>query len=127
MLMNTATFAKMIFAATATAALLAITPASAADAPTADEIKKAVSDHTYQGSMSAAASGFAEYYAADGSIKAKDYSGKWRADDGVMCFQYGDSAERCFGVEIQGPSMIMIKGDKIDGNGMLIPGNVNNF
>lgn len=101
--------------------------AHAGNPPTASEIKNAVSDHTYQGSMSAADSGFSEYYAPDGSIRANGYSGKWRVEDGTMCFQYGDSAERCFGVEVTGPSMIMIKGGKIDGNGMLIPGNVNNF
>lgn len=107
--------------------LVATASIHAGDPPSAAEIRNAVSDHTYQGSMSAAASGFAEYYAPDGSIRADGYSGKWRVEDGTMCFQYGDSAEKCFGVEVTGPSMIMIKGGKIDGNGMLIPGNVNNF
>ena len=101
--------------------------AAAGEKPTAAEIEKAVSDHTYQGSMSAAGSVFAEFYAADGSIKADGYTGKWRADDGTMCFQYGDKPERCFGVELQGPSMVMLKDGEIDGNGMLIPGNVNGF
>lgn len=95
--------------------------------PSANEIASAVSDHTYQGSMSAAGSGFAEYYAADGTIRAKGYSGKWRAEDGKMCFQYGDKPERCFGILLNGPSMEMLKDGKIDGNGMLLPGNPNNF
>lgn len=99
--------------------------AQAEEKPTAAEIAKAVSDHTYQGSMSAAGSGFAEYYAADGTIRGKDYSGSWRVEDGTMCFQYGDTPERCFGIELQGPSMVMFKDGKIDGNGMLIPGNPN--
>lgn len=101
--------------------------ANADDAPTADQISAAVSDHTYQGSMSVAGSGFAEYYAADGSIRADDYSGKWRAEDGAMCFQYGDKPERCLDVRFHGPSMEMYKDGKLDGNGMLIEGNPNNF
>lgn len=99
----------------------------AADKPTAAELTNAVSDHTYQGSMSAANSGFAEYYAPDGTIHADGYSGKWRVEDGLMCFQYGDKPERCFGVELHGPSLTMFKDGKIDGNGMLIPGNPSKF
>lgn len=101
--------------------------ANAGDAPTADQISAAVSDHTYQGSMSVAASGFAEYYASDGSIRADGYSGKWRTKDGAMCFQYGEKPENCFEVRFNGPSMEMYKGGEIDGNGMLIKGNPNNF
>lgn len=102
-------------------------PAHAGDAPSADEVKASVSDHTYQGSMSVAGSGFAEYYAPDGSIKADGYSGAWRAEDGAMCFQYGDKPESCFEVKFHGPSMEMYKDGKLDGNGMLIEGNPNNF
>ena len=101
--------------------------AQAGEAPSAAEISAAVSDHTYQGSMSVANSGFAEYYAPDGSIRADGYSGKWRVEDGKMCFQYGDKPERCFGVMLNGPSMEMYKDGMIDGNGMLIAGNPNNF
>ena len=93
----------------------------------AEKIANAVSDHTYQGSMSSAGSGFAEYYAADGTIRAKGYSGKWRTEDGKMCFKYGDKPERCFGIQINGPSIVMLKDGKIDGNGMLIRGNPNKF
>ena len=102
-------------------------PVMADDAPTADEVTAAVSDHTYQGSMSIAGSGFAEYYAPDGTIKADGYAGKWRAEDGTMCFQYGDKPERCFGVRFNGPSMEMYKDGTLDGNGMLIEGNANSF
>lgn len=112
-------------AACVTMALAMPIAAHAEEKPTAAELTKAVSDHTYQGSMSAAGSGFAEFYAADGSIRGKNYSGAWRVEDGTMCFQYGDKPERCFGVELQGPSMVMLKDGKIDGNGMLIPGNPN--
>ena len=101
--------------------------ASASEAPTAAELTAAVSDHTYQGSMSTAGSTFAEYYAPDGSIRAKGYSGNWRVEDGVMCFQYGSDPERCFEVRLHGPSMEMYKDGELDGNGMLISGNPNEF
>ncbi|MGI9508510.1 MAG: hypothetical protein ACR2QJ_04075 [Geminicoccaceae bacterium] len=97
------------------------------EAPTAADITAAVSDHTYQGSMNVADSGFAEYYAPDGTIRADGYSGTWRTEDGAMCFQYGDNPEKCFEVRLNGPSMEMYKDGALDGNGMLIEGNANNF
>ena len=105
----------------------ASTPVLAEEGPSADEVQASVSDHTYQGSMSVAGSGFAEYYAPDGSIKADGYAGVWRAEDGAMCFQYGDKPERCFEVRFNGPSMEMYKDGELDGNGMLIEGNPNDF
>lgn len=107
--------------------ITASTPVFADEAPSADEVQASVSDHTYQGSMSVAGSGFAEYYAPDGSIKADGYAGAWRAEDGAMCFQYGDKPESCFEVRFNGPSMEMYKDGELDGNGMLIEGNPNDF
>ncbi|MGI9486716.1 MAG: hypothetical protein ACR2RF_12730 [Geminicoccaceae bacterium] len=124
------TFGRILGVGTAAFLLLSITasePSRADDAPSAEEVTAAVSDHSYQGSMSVAGSGFAEYYASDGSIKADGYSGTWRAEDGAMCFQYGDKLESCFEVRFHGPSMEMYKDGKLDGNGMLIEGNPNNF
>ena len=91
----------------------------------ADEIKASVSDHTYQGSMTDA--GFVEYYQSDGTIKGEGYSGKWRVLDDTMCFQYGDKPENCWKVAIEGPAMTMYKDGNVDGNGMLIKGNPNDF
>lgn len=111
------------------AALVALgaEPAGADEAPDAAAISAAVSDHTYQGSMSAGGSGFAEYYAPGGAIRGDGYTGQWRVEDGTMCFKYGDNPERCFGVTIDGPSMVMYKDGQIDGNGMLIEGNPQGF
>ncbi len=117
-----------IFTSIAPVAIAALIAGSAVaqDAPTAVEIAAAVSDHTYQGSMSAGGSGFAEYYASDGSIRGLDYTGIWRTEDGTMCFNYGQG-DRCFGISIDGPSMVMYKDGQIDGNGMLVPGNPQNY
>ena len=118
---------KVLLAGTVIGLVAGPMPVFADDAPTADEISAAVSDHTYQGSMSVAGSGFAEYYAADGAILADGYEGMWRTEDGNMCFQYGDKPETCFEVRFNGPSMEMYKDGALDGNGMLIEGNVNDF
>lgn len=62
-----------LMAAVTTTLILTITalaPARASDVPSATDVEAAVSDHTYQGSMSTAGSGFAEYYGVDGSIIA---------------------------------------------------------
>jgi len=97
----------------------------AGDMSSKDEIMAAVSDKTYQGSMLKDA--FVEYYDPDGTIRGEGYSGKWRVEEGTMCFQYGDGAERCFAVEVNGPAMTMYKDGKVDGNGILIEGNPNKF
>ena len=128
--MKLATSERILGAGPALLLLLSIAaspPALAEQVPTADQVNARVSNHTYQGSMSVAGSGFAEYYAPDGAIKAEGYSGEWRAEDGGMCFQYGDKPERCFQVRFHGPSMELYMDGKLDGNGMLIEGNPNNF
>lgn len=99
--------------------------ASAAELQSKADIAAAVSNKTYQGSM--LDNGFTEYYDAEGNIRGKDYTGKWRASDGAMCFQYGDNPENCWQVKIEGPAMTMYKDGKIDGNGILVEGNPHNF
>jgi len=98
---------------------------NAAEVVTADQINQAVSDHTYQGSMTDVS--FAEYYQADGNIKGKGYTGKWRVEENTMCFQYGDNPEKCWQVELNGPAMTLYKDGKVDGSGMLVSGNPNEF
>lgn len=96
-----------------------------ADELSAAEIAEAVSDRTYQGSMTEAQ--FAEYYAADGTIRGDGYSGKWRTEDNTMCFQYGDKPENCWNVIINGPALTLVKDGAVDGSGMLVEGNPHNF
>jgi len=121
--MNTIiTYVKFAVFAVSTAAF---SPQLLADGQSAEDIANAVSDHTYQGSMTESA--FTEYYAPDGTIKGKNYTGKWRTEDNKMCFQYGDNAENCWSVETRDSSMTMIKDGVVDGIGMLVEGNVNGF
>lgn len=112
-------------AAAALVSAMALTSAHAVEMSSMADIEAAVSDRTYQGSM--LDNGFAEYYAPDGSIRADGYSGKWRVTEGAMCFTYGDSPERCWDVLVDGPAMTMYRDGRIHGNGILVPGNPQNF
>lgn len=109
-------------AAITTAALFASGVATADDSLTGEAISAAVSDHSYQGSMSSPNSGFNEYYAPDGTIYGKDYEGQWTTRAGEMCFAYGEEPT-CYKVSIDGPSMVLRQNGTIKGNGMLIQGN----
>lgn len=106
----------------ATAVLLAPGLASAESKISAKSISAAVSDHSYQGSMSSPNSGFNEYYAPDGTIYGQGYEGEWTAQEGEMCFAYGDEPA-CYEVSIDGPSMVLRQDGSIKGSGMLIKGN----
>lgn len=109
-------------AALASTALLASAMVNADMTPSAEAIAEAVSDHSYQGSMSEPNSGFNEYYAPDGTIHGKGYKGQWTTQEGEMCFAYGD-APTCYAVSIDGPSMVLRQDGTIKGSGMLIKGN----
>ena len=105
------------------AALLA---AGSALAASGAEIKAAIAGNTVQGSMLGTGA-YAEFYAPDGAIKGKDYTGKWSVKGDSMCFQYGADPESCWGVAITGSSVTWLKDGKEDGTGTIVPGNPNNF
>lgn len=90
-----------------------------------ETIAGAVGGKTFQGSMLDDA--FVEFYAADGTIKGANYSGKWRVTETSMCFQYGDKPETCWDLEINGPAVTLYKDGAVDGAGILIDGNPNGF
>ena len=98
----------------------AITLGVHAQTATDAEIRAAVSDRTYQGTMLGINDAFTEYYAADGTIRGDGYTGKWRVSNNQMCFTYGDNPEKCWVMDIHGPSMIMFKDGAVDGNGILM-------
>jgi len=104
------------------AGLLGSSIVTASEILSAEAISAAVSDHSYQGSMSSPNSGFNEYYAPDGTIHGVDYQGEWTTRDGEMCFAYGQEPN-CYAVSIDGPSMVLRQDGVIKGNGMLIQGN----
>nr|WP_317054802.1 hypothetical protein [Roseovarius sp. W115] len=84
-----------------------------------------MSDRTYLGGMLTGT--FSEYYAADGTIKGDGYGGKWRAADNSMCFQYGTDPESCWQLKINGEAVTLFKDGKVDGSGVVVEGNPNNY
>ena len=112
----------------ATAAfLVALAPASfAAELATGDQIKAAITGNTVQGSMIASGA-YTEFYGADGVIKGKDYTGKWRVEGDRMCFAYGTDPESCWQVRLAGSDVTWVKDGKDDGTGTIVAGNPNNF
>ncbi len=93
---------------------------------TGEQISTAISGNTVQGSMIASGA-YTEFYSADGVIKGKDYTGKWRVEGDAMCFQYGQDPEACWQVRIDGNQVTWVKAGKEDGTGMIVKGNPNNF
>jgi len=101
-------------------------PAFAEATATGDQINIAISGNTVQGSM--VASGvYTEFYGADGVIKGRDYTGKWRVSSDTMCFQYGQDPEACWQVKLDGDQVTWVKDGKDDGTGTIVKGNPNNF
>lgn len=94
---------------------------------TGDQITAAVSDKTIHGSM-VDGKPYAQFYMADGTIKADGYTGKWSIKDDSMCYQFGDEKPvDCWEVDIHGPIMTWYKDGRIEGAGVAIEGNVNEF
>jgi hypothetical protein len=100
--------------------------ASALEPATSDAIRATFAGNTVQGDMAASGS-YTEYYAADGTIRAKDYQGAWRIDGDRMCFRYGADPESCWQVGLAGDRVTWLADGKIDGTGTVVPGNPNGF
>lgn len=108
-------------------ALVALgTPVFAADIISGDQITKLISGNTVQGSMLDSGA-YSEFYAKDGTIKAKGYSGKWSVKADTMCFQYGTDPENCWQVEVDHDQVSWVRNGKSDGTGTVVPGNFNNY
>lgn len=100
-------------------AALAETPA------TADAIRATIIGNTVQGGMSDGTA-YTEFYAIDGTIKGKDYTGLWTLDGDRMCFAYGE-APTCFGVVIAGDQVTWVGETGPAGTGTVVAGNPNNY
>lgn len=107
------------------ATLLLALPAHAQELAKTDAIKAAIADKTVQGSM-VESGAYTEFYAADGTIKGKGYTGTWAVEADQMCFNYGEG-DNCWSVRLAGETVTWVKDGKDDGTGTLIPGNPNNF
>ncbi|MFM9842739.1 MAG: hypothetical protein ACKVOI_07195 [Dongiaceae bacterium] len=117
---------KAFLLSAALSALVLPLAALAGDALSGDQIRTLVSGNTVQGSMEATGI-YTEFYAADGTIKGKDYAGVWSIDGDNMCFQYGSDPAACWQVAKEGDQVQWVKDGKIDGTGTIVMGNPNNF
>jgi len=99
---------------------------AAADMLSGGEIQRLIAGNSVEGAMEGSGA-YAEYYAADGTIRGKDYTGAWTIDGDAMCFQYGSDPAACWQVAKDGKSVQWLKDGKIDGTGVIVPGNPNNF
>ena len=107
-------------------AFVVATATSALAAASGGEIRAAISDSTVQGNMDASGP-YAEYYAPDGTIKGKDYTGKWSVEGDSMCFVYQDTPKECWNVEISGDQLRWLKNGASQGTGTIVKGNANGF
>ena len=94
-------------------------------AATGDQIRAAISDSTVQGSM--VGGPYAEYYAPDGTIRGKDYTGQWSVEGDSMCFAYHSTPKECWNVELNGDQVRWIKNGASQGTGTIVRGNANGF
>ena len=106
--------------------LSAAAPTHAADMMTGSEIKAMVAGNTVTGAM-VESGNYAEFYQADGIIKGDGYTGLWTVSDDSMCFQYGSDPQKCLQVGKVGDQIQWFKGRRVDGTGMLVLGNPNNY
>ncbi len=90
------------------------------------EITAAIAGNTVEGSMSATGV-YTEFYAADGTIKGPDYTGKWTIKDDAMCFAYEGLEGDCWQVQIAGDKVTWVKDGTAGGTGTIVPGNAQNF
>jgi hypothetical protein len=99
--------------------------AQADELATGAQITAAIGGNTVQGSMSASGA-YTEFYAADGTIKGKDYAGAWTVEGDAMCFDYGEGKD-CWGVRIDGTAVTWVQDGAEGGTGTIVAGNPNSF
>jgi hypothetical protein len=101
--------------------------AMAGDALNGDEIKAVVADSTVQGKMNDGMA-YAEFYQADGTIKGKDYTGKWTIEGDSMCFLEGtDPKKTCYQVGQTADGIEWMQNGKVEGTGTVSKGNINKY
>ena len=111
---------------TVLAACLLVAFATPSLAASGVEIRAAISGNTVQGNMDATGA-YAEFYDADGTIKAADYTGKWSIEGDTMCFAYAETPTECWNVEISGDQVRWVKDGASQGTGTIVKGNANGF
>jgi len=116
-------FLLLVVNITATASADAADPLPLA---TGAQIRQAVSGHTVEGSMHGTGR-YTEFYAADGSVRAKGYRARWSVEGDTMCWVYEGQPKDCWQVSLKGDQIKWIKGGKVLGSGTRVRGNPDHF
>jgi hypothetical protein len=116
-------FLLLVATITATASADAADPLPLA---TGAQIRQAVSGHTVEGSMHGTGR-YTEFYAADGSVRAKGYRARWSVEGDTMCWVYEGQPKDCWQVSLKGDQIKWIKGGKVLGSGTRVRGNPDHF
>jgi hypothetical protein len=101
------------------------TMAQAADTPplaTGEQLRKAVSGNTVQGSMDGSGR-YSEFYAADGTVRSRKYQAKWSIEGDSMCWVYDGQPKDCWRAALKGTSVKWVKDGKVQGTGTVVRGN----
>lgn len=88
----------------------------------------AVSGKTIQGSMNSSGH-YTEYYAADGTLKGKDYTGNWRINDkDQLCVTYSfDPNENCWHGRLENNTLTWMRDGEDVGTGLLSDGDTGGY
>jgi len=89
------------------------------------DIRAALEGNTLSGGMADGAA-YSEFYDADGTIKAADYTGHWGLVGDKMCFDYGEGVG-CWNVKIDGDQVTWMNGETAEGTGTIAEGNPNAY
>ncbi len=86
------------------------------------QLRQAVSGNTITGSMDAGGR-YTEYYAADGSVRAKGYTARWSIEGNSMCWRYEGQPKDCWQATLKGAEIKWLKDGKAQGSGSVLKGN----
>ncbi len=112
----------------ATLAVFAV-PAFADMQPmTGADLAAAVSGKTIQGKMTTSGD-YTEYYAPDGTVKGKGYTGTWRVNDNnQLCVKYSSNPdESCWHGRVENNNVTWYRDGREDGGGAIADGDAGGF
>ena len=111
-------------------AVLALASIAHAAAPpplaTGEQLRKAVSGNTVQGSMDGSGR-YSEFYAMDGTVRSQKYQAKWSIEGDSLCWVYEGQPKDCWRAALKGTSVKWVKDGKVQGTGTVVRGNSNRY
>jgi hypothetical protein len=117
-----------VIALFAVAFLTIVGGALAGEVLSGDSLRATMAGKTVEGKMNDG-SAYSEYYQADGTIKGKDYVGKWTINGNAMCFVYptSPSGNGCYQIAKNANGIDWIQNGKVLGTGTVSEGNTRNY